>query len=41
MTVSLHAKRQDPETGAAKWNSTIINCIIYPYAFPTVTVLAR
>ncbi len=27
MTVSQHAQYQDPDTGAAKWNSAIINFI--------------
>lgn len=37
MTVSQHERYQDPEIGAAKWNSAIVNCVIYTFAFPTVT----
>lgn len=28
---------QDPEKKAAKWNSAVINFIIYTWSFPTVT----
>ncbi len=37
VTVSRQAQHQDPETEAAKWNSVIINFIIYTCAFPTET----
>lgn len=32
-----HAQHQEPEMEATKWNSVIINSIIYTFAFPTVT----
>ncbi len=35
VTASQHAQHQDPETEAAKWNSAIINLIIYTCAFPS------
>ncbi len=35
--VSQQELYQDPETEAAKWNSAIIDFIIYACAFPTVT----
>lgn len=31
------AWNQDPEIEAAKWNSAIINFIIYTWSFPTAT----
>lgn len=34
VTVSRHAKYQDPETG---WNSANIKLTFYTFAFPTVT----
>ena len=37
VTVSCHAQYQDPENEAAKWNSAVINYIIYICAFSTVT----
>lgn len=33
MRVSQHKQHQDTESEAAKWNSDIINFIIYTYAF--------
>ncbi len=35
VTVSQHAQYQDPDTEAAKWNSAIINLIIYTCERPT------
>ncbi len=35
VTVNQHVQLQDPETGAAKWNSATINFMIY-CAFSTV-----
>lgn len=35
VTASKLSQYQDPETQAAKWNSAIINCIVY--TCPTVT----
>ncbi len=35
--VRQQARHQDPETEAAKWNSTIFNFVIYTCALPTVT----
>ncbi len=37
VTVSQHAQYQDPETEAAKWNSAIIDFIIYTCAFLILT----
>ncbi len=37
VTVSQRA-HQDPETQAAKWNSAIVNFIIYTSAFLSVTI---
>ena len=37
VTVSQRAQYQDPETEATKWNSAVINFIIYTCAFPAVT----
>ncbi len=37
VTVSQHAQCLDPKTEAAKWNSPIINSIIYTCAFSIVT----
>ncbi len=36
VSISQHAQHKDPDTEAAKWNSAIINFIIYICAFYTV-----
>ncbi len=37
VTESQHEQYQDTNTEVSKWNSAIINCIIYTCAFPAVT----
>lgn len=37
MTMSQHVQYEGPETEAVKWNSAIINVIIYPCAFPNLS----